>query len=588
MLFRSSAELPSAPSAPPPTPPAHPALTARSSTADGPTAPLASPTALLAHLELPADSVPAIHPALLAAFREKPPASLKDVAAIYTRVFTAAEKAASPSSGASGPAAPAPDPLSTFATAPDSPTSLSFADAAKIIKRQIDDKTSGLRREVEALNWTEPGAPLRAMSLVDKAKPHDSPVLLRGNAANKGPDAPRRFLEILSPPAAAPLPSLQPAPFNPQLFHATTTSGRLELARAIASPTNPLTARVFVNRVWGWHFGPALVRTPSDFGVRTAAPVQRDLLDTLAASFIADGWSVKKLHRTILLSATYRQSSDESPAAAAADPDNQLLHRFNRRRLEFEALRDTLLAASGQLDLTPGGLPDDLVKEPFTHRRTVYGFIDRQNLPGLFRTFDFPNPDTSSAQRFATTVPQQALFLMNSPFIQEQARRLAQRPELASAPSDAGKIRALYATLYQRTPDAGELALAQTFLTTSAASTSRAKLLAAATPAGAAPGWHYGFGAFDAARNRVHDFTAMTVRKAAEGKKKDQDARLSPSGKFPDPAFGHLSLTPTGGHPGNTPAHASIRRWIAPADGVVQIDATLAHPADPEIGRAHV
>ena len=555
---------------------AHTALTSPASSPDGPTAPRATPTALLAHLELPAEAATEIAPALLAALHAKPPASLADLAAIYNRTFTAAEQTNVPAPLAA---------LRAFSTTPDAPANLSFDAAAKIIKRQLDDKTSALRRDLEALNWTEPGAPLRAMALVDKKSPQNSPILLRGNPANKGPDAPRRFLEVLAPSsdsaAAAPL-SAFGSPHVP--FTATTTSGRLELARAITGPAAPLTARVFVNRVWGWHFGQALVRTPSDFGIRTEAPVQRDLLDTLAAAFVAGGWSVKTLHRTILLSATYRQSSDASPAALTADPDNQLLAHFNRRRLEFEALRDTLLAASGQLDLTPGGLPDDLTQEPFPRRRTVYGFIDRQNLPGLFRTFDFPNPDTSSAQRFATTVPQQSLFLLNSPFVLEQARHLAARPALSAAHTDPERIRALYTALFQRAPDPDELALAQSYLTTrsaSAPSTSDLTLPPGAALAGAAsPGWHYGYGAFDPEKKRVRDFTPLTHRTPGSGKLKDQVARLSPSAAFPDPAFARLSLTPTGGHPGPTPNHSAILRWIAPAHGAISLAATLAHPTD--------
>ena len=239
--------------------------------------------------------------------------------------------------------------------------------------------------------------------------------------------------------------------------------------------------------------------------------------------------------------------------------------------MEFEALRDSLLAASGQLDLTPGGLPDDLTKEPFTHRRTVYGFIDRQNLPGMFRTFDFPSPDTSSAQRFATTVPQQALFLMNSPFAQEQARHLAQLPAIASARNDAEKIRGLYTAVFQRAPTADELALAQTFLTSSAAD---ARTPAVSSEPSPLPGWHYGTGTFDSAKNRVHDFLPLAVHHA------EKDSRRTPSDVFPDPIFGSLSLTPAGGHPGKTTAHASIRRWIAPAVGVVRIEATLGHTSE--------
>jgi hypothetical protein len=549
----------------------HTALTSPSSSPDGPTAPRATPTALLAHLA-PSDSAASdsqlsalssqlsgttIHPALLAALREKPPATLKDLAALYNRVFTAAEKSTAGSSAIENQ-------NSKIENLP--PADLPYADAAKMLKRQTDDKTSALRRDLEALNWTEPGAPLRAMSLVDKPTPKNSAILLRGNPANRGPEVPRRFLEVLTPPDS------QLSAIDAQL-PSPKSSGRLELARGITGPAAPLAARVFVNRVWGWHFGTPLVRTPGDFGIRTAAPVQHDLLDRLAAEFVAGGWSVKKLHRTILISATYRQSSDASPAALAADPDNQLLSRFPRRRLEFEALRDTLLAASGQLDLTPGGLSDDLTKEPFTRRRTVYGFIDRQNLPGMFRTFDFPNPDTSSSQRFATTVPQQALFLMNSPFAQHQARQLAQRPAIATAPTDAAKIHALYRTLYQRPPAPEELTLAQSYLATT--SGSQLTALNAQLPAA---GWAYGTGAYDPATGRTRDFTPFAHHKPGTGKSKKTDARLSPGATFPDPVLGHLSLTPTGGHPGHTSAHAAILRWVAPADGTISIDGTLAHP----------
>ena len=581
-----------------------------SSSPDGPTAPRATPTDLLAHLapadaqllsapklrttdgESPPSSPRAthdVHPALVAALNEKPPASLQDLAALYNRVFTDAENSrgtgvppAESSPGTSLPSAIATP--ESFHSAPDSPTALGFTATEQLLKRQLDDKTSTLRRDVEALNWTEPGAPLRAMALVDKPNPKNSFIFLRGNPANKGPEAPRRFLEVLSAPAGPLGEASQPpsgstdSPLAP--FTATATSGRLELARALTGPAAPLAARVLVNRVWGWHFGTPLVPTPSDFGVRTAAPVQRDVLDTLAAQFVADGWSLKKLHRTILLSATYRQSSAASPAALAADHDNHLLARFTPHRLEFEALRDTLLAVSGRLDLTPGGLPDDLTKEPFPRRRTVYGFIDRQNLPGLFRTFDFPSPDHSSAQRFATTVPQQSLFLLNSPFAHEQARRLAQRPELTSAPTNPEKIITLYRLLYQRPPDADELDLAKNFLAASTTSTAHLKLLTGATPAGAAPGWAYGTGTYDSAQNRVHDFNPLTHRTYGTGKQKDQVTRLAPAATLPDPTFGSLSLTPTGGHPGPSPSHAAILRWIAPADGIIAIEATLAHPTD--------
>jgi hypothetical protein len=176
------------------------------------------------------------------------------------------------------------------------------------------------------------------------------------------------------------------------------------------------------------------------------------------------GWSTKELHRMILLSATYQQSSEVDEVCGRADPENQFLSRASRHRLDFEAMRDTLLALASDLDPKLGGLPVDLTSEPFPRRRTVYGLIDRQNLPGVFRTFDFANPDTSSQGRFHTTVPQQALFLMNNPFVVEQARDLAQRPAIRTAPDPKQKIQALYRLVYQREPGAVELDSGRKFL----------------------------------------------------------------------------------------------------------------------------
>jgi len=287
------------------------------------------------------------------------------------------------------------------------------------------------------------------MSMADRGTPANSHVLIRGNPGNPGEEVTRRFIEVLS---------LQtPAPY-------TNGSGRLELARSIASPDNPLTARVYVNRIWQRHFGEGIVSTPGDFGVRTEEPVHHALLDYLANSFIEHGWSTKYLHRLIVLSASYQQRSDPSPASLASDPDNRLVSRMNRQRLDFEAMRDTLLDVAQHIDLTVGGIPVDLQKEPFTTRRTLYGLIDRQNLPAMFRTFDFANPDTSSQLRFRTTVPQQALFLMNSPFVLEQARCVASRAEIKNANCPQDSVRGLYQVILQRSPTRDELDLGEKFL----------------------------------------------------------------------------------------------------------------------------
>jgi hypothetical protein len=190
---------------------------------------------------------------------------------------------------------------------------------------------------------------------------------------------------------------------------------------------------VWVNRVWAHLFGTGLVTTTSDFGTRGTPPTHPELLDWLACTFMDDGWSTKRLIRRIVLSRTYRQASDERPECLAVDPENRLLWRANRRRLDLEALRDSLLMAAGRLDLALGGPSVQLTTEPFATRRAVYGFIERQNLPAFFRTFDFANPNTHTPERPQTVAPQQALFLMNSPFVIEQATHLAKRSEHAAA-----------------------------------------------------------------------------------------------------------------------------------------------------------
>ncbi len=198
--------------------------------------------------------------------------------------------------------------------------------------------------------------------------------------------------------------------------------------------------------------------------MRSDPPTHPELLDYLASGFVKDGWSIKRLHKRIMLSATYQQSSAVSAEQFKSDPENRLLGHQNRRRLDFEALRDSLLAASGRLDATAGGKPVDLFKAPFSARRTVYGLIDRTNLPGTFRAFDVASPDTHSPQRFQTTVPQQALFLLNSPFVQEQAKALAARSEVAGATSPQAKVVALYRIALGRNPSKEEAALAAEFV----------------------------------------------------------------------------------------------------------------------------
>ena len=239
-------------------------------------------------------------------------------------------------------------------------------------------------------------------------------VALRGDLRKPGELVPRRFLQIVAGEGAAPY---------------AQGSGRRELARAVTAPDNPLTARVIVNRVWAWHFGKALVRTPSNFGVLGEPPTHPELLDWLAADFVEHGWSLKRLHRMILLSSTWQMSSRFDREMFAKDGDNRLLWRMNPRRLEVEVWRDAMLAVTGELDRGVGGPPAGEILR--SNRRTLYATIsrtgDRFESDGFLRLFDFPAAVATSEKRETSTVPQQYLFMMNSPFMSERARALGEQ-----------------------------------------------------------------------------------------------------------------------------------------------------------------
>jgi hypothetical protein len=221
------------------------------------------------------------------------------------------------------------------------------------------------------------------------------------------------------------------------------------------------------------HFGEPLVETPNDFGLRCPPPVQLPLLDHLAATLVADDWSLKRLHRRIVLSRAYQQASFDRPDARKVDPDNRLYWRMNRRRLDLESMRDGMLATAGRLEERLYGRPVDVVGDVRNHRRTLYGLVDRQSLPNLFRAFDFASPDQSAERRSLTTVPQQALFAMNAPFVHEQARALAVR---CADPDPAGRVSKLYRTALHRDPDPNEVKVGLAFVEAAAAAKEKSPL----------------------------------------------------------------------------------------------------------------
>ena len=271
----------------------------------------------------------------------------------------------------------------------------------------------------------------------------DMRVFIRGNPARKREVAPRRFLRILAG---------EQRPLYKQ------GSGRKELSADIASPDNPLTARVMVNRIWQHHFGRGIVATPSNFGKLGEVPTHPKLLDYLAARFIQSGWSIKTLHREIMRSATYRLSSSSHAANAEIDADNRFLWKMSRQRLDVEAWRDALLEVAGKLDRTLGG-PSTNLADANNVRRTVYAQISRHELDSLLRLFDFPDANITSAQRTETTVPQQQLFVLNSPFMVAQAKAFSARLHREAPDGDETRIRRAFALAYGRGPTDIELQL---------------------------------------------------------------------------------------------------------------------------------
>ena len=305
-----------------------------------------------------------------------------------------------------------------------------------------------MRAELKRLEDSGPEPYPFLHSYRDLEKPKDLRVAIRGDRKNLGDVAPRRFLHILSDG-------------TPERF--TNGSGRLELAKAIADPRNPLTARVMVNRIWQQHFGQGIVPTPSNLGRLGESASHPRLLDYLAARFIRSGWSVKQLHREIMLSATYALSSRHRQDNFEKDPRNRLLWRMNPvQRLDAEALRDTILAVSGRLDRKPGGPPappDDKHR-----RRALYATVSRTQPDRTMALFDFPDPNAHSDRRSVTVGPMQRLFFLNSPFVMEQAEALARRLATESPQGGRARIRRAYSLLYGRPPDPSEIRMGLEYL----------------------------------------------------------------------------------------------------------------------------
>ena len=496
-----------------------------------------------------------VNPLVRDAFSSNAPTSMREVAQRYGEIFAKVDEAWRAEIKATGSTNsgrvltdPAAEEVRQVLYGSESPATV--PDGAVVdIEWFFDEdgrvQLQKLQAEIERWMLKAPGAPPHAVILTDRPQPRNTRVFVRGNPANRAEEVPRQFLEVID--------GADRKPFQ----HG---SGRLEMSGAIASRDNPLTARVMVNRVWMHHFGAGLVKTPSDFGTRCETPSHPELLDWLALRFMDDGWSVKKLHRLIMLSSVYQQSTRGS--SNEKDPENKWLARMTPRRLDFESMRDSMLLATGELDPAMGGKGVDLFTKPFSARRTVYGYIDRQFVPGVLRMFDFANPDLHIPQRPDTTVPQQALFFMNSPFVVERARAVVHRDGVQKAGTPEKRVQQLYKAIFGREPTRGQARDGVEFVKSAPPAETPPAPKPIVTP------WQYGWGEYDSSSQRVKEFHALPhfTGDAWQG-----------GVNWPDAKLGWVQLIAEGGHAGNDVQHAAIRRWVAPRDCVVSVSGTLRH-----------
>lgn len=385
----------------------------------------------------------------------------------------------------------------------------------------------------------------KAIVLRDRDKPINQHVFIRGNPGRPGELAPRQFLSIASEGGVA-------KPFE-------KGSGRLEMAREIVRPGNPLTARNLVNRVWMWHFGEGIVRTVDDFGLTGERPDHPELLDWLAHWFVENGSSLKKLHRLVLGSETWRQQSANPRASenALADAENRLLWKFKARRLDFEQMRDAMLDVAGNLDGTMFGRPVEVLEPGYANRRSVYAFIDRQNLNPAFRNFDFSNPQETTGRRPRTTIPMQALFTLNNHFVMDQAELLAKGSETAP-----DRIAALHRAVFAKEPSEGDRRLAESFLALFESESAAAERRQTNTE------WSYGWGEVDGATGKVafHPFEHWVKNVWQVGTERP----------LKDNPLSYLYADGAGNtHPGYTAKQSAIYEWRAPDDLVVSVSGEL-------------
>ena len=402
-----------------------------------------------------------IPPATTALFTAADQVNAAALTARYTALFAEAATTAAPpaSTNAQSPAHTAlrdalHNPKGPFQV-PPKPERF-YTDAAR-------DDLKRLEKEQKDLEAKRPALP--AAMGVREGNIMNLKVHLRGNYLTQGAETPRRFPRVL-------------AGDNPPVIDATR-SGRLEFARWLTQPEHPLTARVMANRIWHWHFGAGIVRSTDNFGRLGDRPTHPALLDHLAREFMRQGWSVKAMHRLLMLSSTYQMSTTTSPATLAADPENKLFSRCNRRRLEAEEVRDAILVMGGAFDPQFGGQLMTFKNRQYvtgvagvgaqaanydTPRRSVYLPVLRSAVYDVMQAFDFGDPSVINGERSSTTVAPQALFMMNHKLVATSATRLAESLLAAVELDDAGRIRRAYEQTVSRPPTAAETTRLLAFL----------------------------------------------------------------------------------------------------------------------------
>lgn len=513
-------------------------------------------------------SDPSIHPWIASEFRT-PPKNLREVADIYGRIFAKVreEREAQAVIGVSNKVADSrslqSEPFLSVMYDRSSPCEIPQEEIVSI-EGFFDSPTCTelWRLQGEVDRWRINNNPNQrvAVGLFDRQEIVLPRIFKRGVPANKGGIVGLHYLSMFKRDEQS-----LPTPFQ-------IGSGRWELADRITDSTNPLTPRVWVNRLWQHFFGQGIVKSTSDFGLRSDDPSHPELLDWLASDLVQNGWSTKSIIRKMVLTKAYQTSSgtggldrEELTRNAEIDPENRLLWRHSPRRLRWEEQCDAILKGSGLLDMPLRFEQERRVAgSDGSNRRALYGFVDRQFLPGALRVFDFANPDLSIGRRSETTIPQQALYFLNSAFVANHVRTIAKNTWIENDSENQEKaIVRLFHTLLQRSPTVNEIRLGKQFLEQSEPKDRSTE--------GETEAWTYGVCKLDVAKPFITEFRAFPHFNGSAW----QGGTV-----WPDATFGWAQLTAEGGHPGNDLSHAVVRRWTAPDHMTISIASLAKHQPD--------